>query len=87
MVTVTDYNLELTIYTEIIARTPPNMRLRVIGSPSITFAVDIAINGTVKIKALVWTAPNLGPAYINTDVPKHIAPIETKKKLTRNFKL
>jgi hypothetical protein len=45
----------------------------------------MAINGTVKIKTLVCTAPNLGPAYIKTDVPKHIAPIETKKKLIRKW--
>ena len=83
MVAVTDYDLKLTIYTDMIARNPPIIRLNVIGSPSITFAVEIAINGTVKIKTLVCTAPNLGPAYMKTDVPKHIAPIETKKKLIR----
>ena len=63
------------------------MRLRVIGSPNIIFAVEIAINGTVKINTLVWTAPNRGPANINTDVPKHIAPIDTKKKLIRKVPL
>ena len=87
MVTVTGYDLKLTIYTDIIAKRPPSMRLRVMGSPSITLAVDIAIKGTVKIKALVWTAPNLGPAYMKTDVPKHIAPIDTKKKLIRKCQL
>ena len=43
---------------------PPRIRFNVMASPRNIFAVEIAINGTVKIKTLVSTAPNRGPAYI-----------------------
>ena len=77
------YDLKLTRQTEKIAKNPPITRFKLTGSASSRFAVEIAINGTVKINTLVWTGPKRGPAYIKIDVPKHIAPIETKKKLIK----
>ena len=77
------YDLKLTRYTEKIAKRPPIIRFKLTGSASIRFAVEMAINGTVKINTLVLTGPKRGPAYINIEVPKHIAPIETKKKLIK----
>ena len=79
------YDLKLTRNTEKIAKKPPIIKLIDTGSASIRFAVEIAINGTVKIKTLVWTGPKRGPAYIKIDVPKHIAPIDTKKKLIKKW--
>ena len=77
------YDLKLTRQTDKIAKSPPKIRFKLTGSASSKFAVEIAINGTVKIKTLVLTGPKRGPAYIKIDVPKHIAPIETKKKLIK----
>ncbi len=77
------YYLKLTRQTEKIAKSPPIIRFKLTGSASIRFAVEIAINGTVNINTLVWTGPKRGPAYIKIDVPKHIAPIDTKKKLIK----
>ena len=77
------YDLKLTRQTEKIAKIPPIIRFKVTCSARIRFAVEIAINGTVNINTLVWTGPKRGPAYIKIDVPKHIAAIDTKKKLIK----
>jgi len=59
----------------------------VIISPRNIDAKKIATNGTKNINTLAFIAPSLAIEYIYTDVPKDIAPIETKNKLTRNLKL
>ena len=46
------YDLKLTRQTEKIAKRPPIIRFKLTGSASIKFAVEIAINGTVKINTL-----------------------------------
>ena len=50
------------------------------------YAIDIASSGTEKIKTLDLTGPSIGVEYIQIEVPKDIAPIDTKKKFIKNLK-